>query len=137
MQKARTEKKEMQGVEIISDNMPVPLVELLDGFMEQMVRLMDDVNEIKQGVWVLVGKMRRLVGVVERWTERDEKVTELEEEKNEDKVEEKKGLESETEDELEKKNEDRNREEQEGKDEEEKENREVEESKERDREEKK
>ena len=55
----------MQGAEITSDNVPAPLVELSDSFMEQMVRLTGDVNEMKQGVWALVGEMRRLVGVVE------------------------------------------------------------------------
>ena len=65
MQKARVEKKEMQGVEITSDNAPAPLVELLDCFMEQMVRLTGEVNETRQGVWVMVGEMRRLVGIVE------------------------------------------------------------------------
>ena len=50
MWKVRVEKKEVQGVEITSDNEPAPLVELLDGFMEQMVCLTEEVSKTKQGV---------------------------------------------------------------------------------------
>ena len=137
MWKANTEKKEMQGIEITSNNVPAPLAELLDGFMEQMVRLTGDVNKIKQGVWALVGEIRRLVRVVERWMERDEKTMELNRKKDEEKVEEKKGSELEMEDELEKRNGDRDREEEEENDKKEKENGEVEEGEERDGDEKK
>ena len=50
----------------------------------------------------MVGEMRRLVGLVERWMERDERVSELEEDKDEERVEEKKNLELGMEEELEK-----------------------------------
>lgn len=61
----RVEKKEIQGVEITSNNAPAPLVELSDSFMEHMVQLIGEVNETRQGVWVMVREMRKLVGLVE------------------------------------------------------------------------
>ena len=70
----KAEKKEVQRSGMASNNMPAPMVELSDGLMEQMVGLVRDVNKIKKGIWVLVVEMRWLVGVVERWMERDEKV---------------------------------------------------------------
>ena len=118
----RAEKKEIQWVEITSNNTPAPLVELSDGFMEQMVWLTGEVSETRQGVWVMIGEMWRLVGLVERWMERDERASELKEEKDE----EKKDLELGTEEEPERRDEDGDKEEVEGKDEEEKENREAE-----------
>ena len=117
-------------MEITSDNVPAPLVELSDGFMEQMVWLTGEVSEMKQGVWAMVGEMQRLVRLVERWVERDKRVSELEEEKNK----EKKDLELGTEEESEKRDEDRDKEEVGGKDEKEKENGEAEEGEEKDRE---
>ena len=127
----RMEKKEVQGAEITSDNTPAPLVELSDGFMEQMVWLTGEVSKTRQGVWAMVGEMHRLVGLAERWMERDERVLELEEEKDKGK----KDLELGMEEEPEKRDEDRDKGEVEGKDEKEKENGEAEEGKEKDREE--
>ena len=133
MWKVRVEKKKLQGVEITSNNAPAPLVELSDGFMEQMVRLTGEVRKTRQGIWAIVRGVWRLVRLVERWMERDERVSELEEEKGEEKEEEKKSSKSGMEEELEKI--DRGNEEGEGmnknKDEEEKENGEMEEGEEK------
>lgn len=44
------EEKEVWMVDVASDDTPAPLVELSDGFVEQIVRLAEDVSGMKQGV---------------------------------------------------------------------------------------
>ena len=102
----RKVEKEVQGLEMASDNTPAPLVELLDGFMEKMVGLVGDVNEIKEAIWALVEGVGSFVELMERWMEKmEDKVderSELELE-NEEEEDEEKDKWTETEKELEKK----------------------------------
>ena len=56
----KVEKKEVQRLEMASDNTPAPLVELLDGFMEQMVGLVGDVKRKDMGIG---GRSREISGV--------------------------------------------------------------------------
>ena len=61
--------------EMASENTPAPLMESPDGFIEQMERVSDNMCRMKEGIWSLVEEMWRLIGVVERWVEKDEKLT--------------------------------------------------------------
>lgn len=92
-------------MEVASGNIPAPLVELLDNFMEQMERLTEDVGGMKEGIQALVAEMRKLVGVAKRWTEKDKKMMEYREEYEKKEEEEKKDKWMETDQELEEKEE--------------------------------
>jgi hypothetical protein len=66
--KQRIEKKEGKQ-RLVSEggeeNSAAPMMELLDGFMEQMEAMAKELKNISGGIWVLVEGIRRLTEVVE------------------------------------------------------------------------
>src|SRR5271169_261259 len=84
-------KKEIKKVvEVTSDEVPTPWVELSDDFMEQVELLVKNTTEIGSGVRGLVEEMRKMVRVVERLVGRDkvDKQTETEDQTEESEEEE-------------------------------------------------
>src|SRR5271169_1275142 len=88
--KKEAKKVAEKGMEITSDEVPTPWVELSDNFMEQVELLVKNTTEIGSGVRGLVEEMKKMVRVVERLvgTDKVDKQTETEDQTEESEDEE-------------------------------------------------
>jgi hypothetical protein len=76
----KKEEKRRMALEVDSENVATPFVELSDGFMEQMELVVGSLGRISEEIWALVDGVKDLVEVRKRKelseTDRDQEVVE-------------------------------------------------------------
>jgi hypothetical protein len=77
----RKKEKKRMALEVDSENVAAPFVELSDGFIEQMELAVGSLSRINEGIWALVDGVKKLVEAMKKKevleTDKDQEIVEV------------------------------------------------------------